>query len=230
MEGPRTVKTTMLRLARSCLLASLILGGAQAAQADEIRTWTDENGVVHFSNVRPGGDRSRARYVRTPDGGTRVVLEGRKAPAGGGATKGGDTWQPRRSLEFDELLQEACERYRIPLALAKAVMAAESNYNPEAVSHAGAMGLMQLMPETAVTMYVDDILDPRENIHGGVRYLRVLTNEFDGDLVKVIAAYNAGPGAVRRADGIPNIAETQEYVKRVLRLYEQFKQALPERS
>ena len=221
----------MLRLIRSCLAACLILGGAQVAQADDIRTWTDENGVVHFSNVRPGNDRSRARYVRTPDGGTRVVLEGRKEPAAKVSSgKGGDTWQPRRSHEFDDLLREACERYRIPLALAKAVMAAESNYNPEAVSHAGAVGLMQLMPQTAVTMYVDDILDPRENIHGGVRYLRVLTNEFDGDLVKVIAAYNAGPGAVRRAGGIPKIAETQEYVKRVLRLYEQFKQALPDRS
>ena len=199
------------------LTALLIVAAAAPARADEIRSWTDKDGVVHFSNV--GGGRKKrapARLEKVGNGGVRVVLEGRDEPSP-------DAWLPREKGDFDQHLREACERYRIPYALAKAVLATESNFNPDAVSRAGAMGLMQLMPETAVTMYVDDILDPRENIHGGVRYLRVLTNEFDGDIVKVIAAYNAGPTAVKRAGGVPNIAETQEYVKRVLRLYKLYK-------
>ena len=220
----------MVRAALRLVSVLLLLGASAPAHADEIRSWVDENGVVHFSNVRsPGkGRKARpARFEKLPDGGVRVVLEGREEPA---RARSADDWQPRDSDEFDAILREACARYRIPYALAKAVMASESNYNPHAISHAGAMGLMQLMPETAVTMYVEDILDPRENIHGGVRYLRVLTNEFEGDLVKVIAAYNAGPGAVRRAGGVPDIAETQEYVRRVLRLYKQYKARFSERS
>lgn len=207
------------------MLLLSVAGASVPAGADKIRTWTDSEGVVHFSNVRPGGKKAAssqkkaARFEPVGQDGVRVVLEGRpEAPAST------DTFRPREIDRYDEHLREACDRYRIPYALARAVLASESNFNPQAVSHAGAMGLMQLMPETAVTMYVDDILDPRENIHGGVRYLRVLTNEFDGDLVKVIAAYNAGPGAVKRAGGVPNIAETREYVKRVLRLYKEYKQ------
>lgn len=208
------------------MLCLSFAGISLPAGADKIRSWTDADGVVHFSNVSPGGKKGAsgkkraARFEPVGGDGVRVVLEGRPEPA----KAPGDTFRPRDVAHFDEHLKEACARYRIPYALARAVLASESNFNPQAVSHAGAMGLMQLMPETAVSMYVDDILDPRENIHGGVRYLRVLTNEFEGDLVKVIAAYNAGPGAVKRAGGIPNIAETQEYVKRVLRLYKEYKQ------
>jgi len=224
----------MLRKAAPLLAAFSLAAAAAPAGADEIRSWTDENGVVHFTNVPAGarkkGKRGAARFEKLKGGGTRVVIEGKETPAASAKKAGADTWQPRHSDAYDEHLREACERYRIPYALAKAVMASESNYDPNAISRAGAMGLMQLMPETAVTMYVDDILDPRENIHGGVRYLRVLTNEFEGDLVKVIAAYNAGPGAVKRAGGVPNIAETQEYVKRVLRLYNEYKARFSDRS
>ena len=102
-------------------------------------------------------------------------------------------------------------------------MAAESNFNPRAVSPKGALGLMQLMPDTATEMFVADVFDPRQNILGGVRYLRVLANMFNGDMVQLVAAYNAGPGAVKAAAGIPALAETQEYVKRVLRLYFSYK-------
>jgi len=216
----------MHRLTAPLLTALMLVAAAAPARADEIRSWTDKDGVVHYSNVRTGGAKQKrgpARFEKVGGGGVRVVLEGRDEPAA--VPAGGDDyrWMPRDKGDFDLHLREACERYRIPYALARAVLASESNFNPQAVSHAGAMGLMQLMPETAVTMYVDDILDPRENIHGGVRYLRVLTNEFEGDIVKVIAAYNAGPGAVRRAGGVPNIAETQEYVKRVMRLYKLYK-------
>jgi soluble lytic murein transglycosylase-like protein len=152
-----------------------------------------------------------------------VILEGSAEPVAP-APSVPKEYTPREVSDYDLHLKEACARYRIPEPLARAILASESNFNPGALSHAGAVGLMQLMPETAVSMYVDDIYDPRENIQGGVRYLRVLTNQFDGDLVKVIAAYNAGPNAVIRANGIPEIAETKEYVQRVLKLYAQYKQ------
>ncbi len=201
------------------LLVGILAAMPLAAHSDSIRSWVDQDGVVHYSNLG-SKSRSPAKLKKTKDGGIRVILEGkseRSAPSGPART-----FRPKDVKDYDDHLREACERYRIPFAFARAIAAAESNFNPSAVSHAGAMGLMQLMPATAVSMYVDDAFDPRENIHGGVRYLRVLTNLFDGDLVKVIAAYNAGPDAVRRAGGIPNFEETKTYVQRVLALYRSF--------
>lgn len=220
----------MVRKVSSLLVAILAVCWTGTAGADEIRSWTDENGVIHFSNVDPKKKRKKraTRYEAIGEDGVRVVIEGSDEPEAAPARA--DRFVPRDVSLYDEYLREACERYRIPYALARAVLAAESNFDPMAISRAGAMGLMQLMPETAVTMYVDDILDPRENIHGGVRYLRVLTNEFDGDLVKVIAAYNAGPNAVKRAGGVPDIAETRQYVERVLRLYKEYKARFGDRT
>jgi soluble lytic murein transglycosylase-like protein len=121
-------------------------------------------------------------------------------------------------------IRAAAEKYKLPEALLYAVMAVESNFDPRAVSEKGAMGLMQLMPGTARDMYVDNAWAPEQNIEGGARYLRVLANQFEGDLVKTVAAYNAGPEAVRRAGGaVPNIPETQEYVRRVVALYQSYK-------
>lgn len=208
-----------MQSARLLLLSLVLVLPLGSASADSVRTWTDQDGVVHFSNV-PKGKRSGARYQQFKDG-VKVVLQGSDEPAASPLRK---AFTPQNVSHYDEYLAEACTRYRIPEALARAVLAAESNFNPEAVSHAGAMGLMQLMPQTALMMYVDDILDPRENIHGGVRYLRLLTNEFDGDLVKVIAAYNAGPAAVKKHGGVPPFAETREYVERVLRFYQRYKE------
>jgi len=204
-------------MARAILVA-LVLAAPLSAGAGSIRKWVDEDGVVHYSNVRES-DRPPARYVRMPGGGVRIVLEGQRENA---PRKTGTPTRRRETDEYDAILGEAAARYAIPVALARAVLAAESNFDPNAVSRAGALGLMQLMPQTAAEMYVADAFDPRENIFGGVRYLRVLTNLFDGDLVKVIAAYNAGPEAVRKAGGIPNIPETQAYVARVLRLYREY--------
>lgn len=210
----------MLRYLPSLVLV-LSLAVPLTASPDSIRRWVDKDGVVHYSNVE-GGSRRAARTKKTKDGGVRVILDGRSSQAKS-PPAGRPSFRARETTAYDEILREACERYRIPFAFARAIAAAESNFNPNAVSHAGAMGLMQLMPATAVSMYVDDAFDPRENIHGGVRYLRVLTNLFEGDLVKVTAAYNAGPGAVQRANGIPNIEETQTYVKRVLELYKNYR-------
>ena len=125
---------------------------------------------------------------------------------------------------YDPIILEASARYVIPRALIKAVILVESNFDPGAVSSKGAEGLMQLMPGTAAGLGVSDSFDPRENIFGGTRYLRMMANRFGGDLVLTIAAYNAGPGAVERhGPGIPPFAETRGYVKRVLSFYYHYK-------
>jgi soluble lytic murein transglycosylase-like protein len=126
--------------------------------------------------------------------------------------------------KYDELIEAASIRYRIPVALVRAIVQAESNYVSTAVSPKGASGLMQLMPDTAREMFVKDIFDAKENIEGGTRYLRVLANMFSGDMVKMVAAYNAGPDAVNRWGGtVPPYAETQDYVRKVIALYFQYK-------
>jgi soluble lytic murein transglycosylase-like protein len=109
--------------------------------------------------------------------------------------------------------------YVLPEEFIRAVMHVESNFYTEAVSNKGAMGLMQLMPGTAAAMGVLDPFDPRQNVLGGARYLRVLANRYHGDLVLTIAAYNAGEGAVDKYNGIPPYAETRRYVQRVLTHY-----------
>ena len=124
-----------------------------------------------------------------------------------------------------EWMTEAARKYNIPLALVRAVAHAESNFDPHALSRKGASGLMQLMPGTASNMYVRDIFDARQNIFGGVRYLRVLANEFGGQMETMVAAYNAGPDAVRKyGNQIPPFEETRSYVQKVLALYFQYKQ------
>ena len=130
----------------------------------------------------------------------------------------------RESIAFDRLIQAACQRYGVEFALVKAVIKAESAFDPGALSRAGARGLMQLMPATAAMHGVDDIHAPSDNIDGGVRHLRLLLNQFDGDVPLAIAAYNAGAGAVTRYNGIPPYQETQQYVRRVLYYRDSYRQ------
>jgi soluble lytic murein transglycosylase-like protein len=129
-----------------------------------------------------------------------------------------------RFSRYDEFIREAATLYQIPEELVRAVIKVESDYDPRAVSRAGAQGLMQLMPETAERMQVRDIVDPRENIFGGVRYLRVLANMFNGDLELTLAGYNAGESAVIRHGGIPPFDETTDYVIKVLTYYRRYRE------
>jgi len=130
---------------------------------------------------------------------------------------------PERYSRYDNWIREAATLYQIPEALIRAVIRVESDFDPRAVSPANARGLMQMIPETAERMLVTDVFDPRQNIFGGVRYLRVLANTFNGDLALTVAAYNAGEGAVMRHGGIPPYPETQDYVVRVIGYYRQYR-------
>jgi soluble lytic murein transglycosylase-like protein len=123
------------------------------------------------------------------------------------------------SGDIIKMIQLAAKQHNVDPKLAQAVAHAESDYSPDAVSSTGAVGVMQLMPETAQSLGVRNISDPRENIDGGVQYLKQLLTTFQGDVSKAVAAYNAGPAAVENYQGVPPYAETQNYVAKVLSYY-----------
>ena len=124
---------------------------------------------------------------------------------------------------YDGLIAAAAQRHGVDPALLKGLIRAESNFDPSAASGAGAAGLVQLMPGTAAALGVTDRLDPAQSIDGGARYLRQQLDAFGGDVTKALAAYNAGPGAVRRFGGVPPYAETQAYVQKVVAYADQYR-------
>lgn len=174
--------------------------------------------AVHYTNVRPPGPAGRRCQI--------VVRESRQGPARPNARRDrvrARDRSPDRYSRYDSWIREAAGLYQLPEPFIRAVMRVESDFNHDVVSSAGAMGLMQLMPRTAAAMGVRDPFDPRQNIFGGARYLRILANKFNGDLVLTLAAYNAGEGAVIRYRGVPPYDETRRYVQRVLTYYYTFR-------
>ncbi|HST40073.1 MAG TPA: lytic transglycosylase domain-containing protein [Conexibacter sp.] len=128
---------------------------------------------------------------------------------------------------YDGLIVAAAQRHGLDPALLKGLIRAESNFDPSVTSSAGAAGLVQLMPGTAASLGVTDRLDPAQSIEGGAKYLRQQLDAFGGDVTKALAAYNAGPGAVTRYNGVPPYAETQAYVQKVQAYADEYRVAAP---
>jgi len=124
------------------------------------------------------------------------------------------------SSDYDEIIKEASQKYGVEENFLKAIIQQESGFNPNATSYVGAMGLMQLMPETAKELGVTNAYDPRDNIMGGAKYISQQLKRFNGDKRKALAAYNAGPGAVLKYGGVPPYSETQKYVANIMSIYE----------
>jgi len=174
---------------------------ATAAWADIYR-YVDEEGVACYSDIR--FHKNSVRIIKTdPD----PVYRWRGN-------------QESRRHDYHHIVKEKADKYEVDPSLVHAVIKAESNGSQYAVSRKGAMGLMQLMPATAYELQVKDPFDPEENIDGGTRYLKSLIERFNGDLTLALAAYNAGPKTVEKSRMIPSIPETQQYVRRVLSLYQ----------
>jgi len=137
---------------------------------------------------------------------------------------GGSKFQLLRDRAFsqqdvDKAIDDAAARHNVDPNLVRSVIKVESNFNPNAVSRKGAMGLMQLMPETARSLNVSNPFDPQQNVDAGVRHLKKLLDSYGGDLRLSLAAYNAGAGAVARSAGVPRFFETQNYVRRITNIY-----------
>ncbi len=163
----------------------------------DIYRFKDENGVWHFTNIKT--DPRYRIFIRTKEQTSEQYIH-----------------------DYEKIISQAARRYGVEPSLIKAVIKAESDFDREAISHKGAQGLMQLMPETASELDVSDPFNPRENIFGGTRYLGSLLRKFNNDKIKALAAYNAGPELVTKSGGIPSIPETREFVKRVMKYYQKY--------
>lgn len=181
------------------LLVSLLMISASAYAETILYVYIDENGVYHFSQQKLNNKYKRYKVWKN-EGFIKDFNAGK----------------------YDAFIQEMGRTYGIDPRLIKAVIKAESNWDHTAVSSAGAMGLMQLMPATADNLAVADPFNPYQNIEAGVRYLRRMMDMFNGDIILALAAYNAGPNAVKKYKGVPPYAETRNYIKIVMRYYAEY--------
>jgi soluble lytic murein transglycosylase len=168
----------------------------------DIYVYADNQGVLHFTNVPTSSKSSNYKvYIKET---------------------------PNRPLEsnitdlYDHVISEASHTHGVSFSLLKALIKTESDFNPRAVSSAGARGLMQLMPENIKTFKIKNPFDPRENIMGGTQYLKQLIDRFNGKLPLALAAYNAGPGVVEKYQRVPPFKETENFVKQVMKYYSFF--------
>jgi soluble lytic murein transglycosylase-like protein len=184
----------------------------------QIVSYMDSTGKRVYINADPAPVAKRAKATMSLGSGfTRISLR---------STQYSPTASPELSSselanreKINQMVREVSDRYRVDPALVRAVVETESNYKTTAISSRGALGLMQLVPGTAQQLGVSNAFDPKQNLDGGVRYLHSLLERYNGDLDKALAAYNAGPGAVDRAGGVPRNRETREYVQKVTNSY-----------
>jgi len=177
-------------------LAVMLL--SSPSQADIYR-FKDSNGVWHFSDTR--SDPRYHLYIKTKGLSGKQYLK-----------------------KYDGIIQKAARQFGVEVTLIKAIIKAESSFDPNALSSSGAQGLMQLMPDTADDMEVGDPFDPEENILGGTRYLSLLLKRFNQDKRLAVAAYNVGPTTVENHDAVPPIPQTRQFVDRVMRFYREFEE------
>lgn len=170
----------------------------------DIYKYTNENGVICYTDT-PIDKKAN-----------RIHKDHANAPS---KQKQGYRPDSKSTSDYHSIVHEKASNYNLDPSLIKAVITTESNWNSRAISRKGAMGLMQLMPATAVDMNVSNPLDPEENIEGGTKYLKYLLERFNGDLTLALAAYNAGPKTVEKFGYVPPISETKQYVNKVLSLY-----------
>ncbi len=189
------------KLLVSICLGALVIAGAIPAGAD-IYKYEDSDGVIHFTDAPT--DRRFKIFMRDLQKDRRLRTTFRLSACS------------RDPKEFESIINSCSLKYGVDKSLVKAVIHAESGYNPGAVSSKGAKGLMQLMPRTAQDLKVADSFNPEDNIRGGVRYLRFLLDTFKGDETLALAAYNAGLSRVSQYGGVPPYEETQNYVAKVL--------------
>ncbi|PLX98974.1 MAG: lytic transglycosylase [Desulfuromonas sp.] len=179
---------------KQIIILALFLLLLPSAGFADIYKYVDNNGVIHFTNTPT---RNHYKLYQKENG---------------------------RKLSVQDVIQRYADFYRLDKALVNAVIKVESDFNPNAVSRKGALGMMQLIPTTAQMLKVKDPLDPEDNIRGGSRYLRMMLDQFKGNLDLALAAYNAGPTAVRNYGGIPPYTETIRYVDKVKHYLDVYRQ------
>lgn len=205
-------------------LTLLLLSGIAAVSADNIKRLEKADGSVEFSNVGGGGQQTVIYKSQTGEG---FVFSDQKPQHGSFEVLKFSCFacNPHSTINWHTIslntssyaieVQRMADKYEVDPALVRAVIHAESAFNYKAISKAGAQGLMQLMPGTAKDLGVHNAFNANQNIEGGVKYLAQLLSEFDGDIQLATAAYNAGPNAVKKYNGIPPYSETKVYVERV---------------
>ncbi|GAC1330474.1 MAG: lytic transglycosylase domain-containing protein [Steroidobacteraceae bacterium] len=196
-------------LLKSCILITALLFVAPVGARPRIYTYVDAEGLRHYTDIP---DNNRYRLLVLPRD----------------RTTSGDRYDSTllaKAGRYDSIIERAAISASVEPNLLRAVILVESGFNPRAVSKRGAVGLMQLMPSTAVRFGVSNPYDPRENVHAGARYLKFLIDHFDQDVQLALAAYNAGERAVERHGGqIPPFTETMAYVPRVLEIYRRLRE------
>lgn len=207
------MKVRFLRVVgRTGLVLLAVVLSAQSVCA-EVYKYTDENGIIHLTNIKPVNQKDLVTYnfpCYASDPKCRQL-----------------DWEhiPLNRMAFNEEIRAASEVFSVDESLIRAIIHAESAYQPTAISPKGAQGLMQLMPATEKELQVINVFDPVSNIEGGTRYLSTLLDEFNDNVDLAAAAYNAGPGAVRKYGGVPPYKETREYVRRISILYRRYRLA-----
>ncbi|MDH4163970.1 MAG: transglycosylase SLT domain-containing protein [Nitrospirota bacterium] len=187
----------------------------------DIYEYVDNKGVVHFTNVPTSTNgkqhariRSESRQQSIADAVATAPL---KQPVRQEARATVGSGMP--TTAYTRYINDACEKHGVDPSLVHAIVKVESDFNPFAISRKGAMGLMQLMPQTASDLNVNNSFSPRENIEGGVRYLRTLLERYEGNVPLALAAYNAGETNVKKWGTVPPFKETRDYVKKIMKLY-----------